>query len=175
MAFASYIPDKIEVVENMASKTVVTAEHWNNILNELIVQGNLTAQAVYDVITQLANSTGADDIGAATITGVSGTTVQTVMAGLKALIDLCYTSNTTDTLLAQKETIAAANQLVKTITFNSTDGKFTITKQDGSQSIIDTDIEKTAVNFAYNPTTQALDLTLTDGSITSVSLSSFIS
>ena len=174
MAFTSYIPDKIEVTESMASKTVVTAEHWNNILNELIVQGNLTAQAVYDLMTQLANSTGADDIGAATITGVSGTTVQTVMAGLKALIDLCYTSNTTDTLLAQKETIASANQLIKNISFNPADGKFTITTQDGTVSVIDTAIEKTAVNFAYNPDTQALDLTLEDGSVTSVPLSAFI-
>ena len=174
MAFTSYTPDKIETAEAMASKTVVTAEHWNNILNMLIAQGNATAQEVYDLIAQLASTAGADDIGAATITGVAGTTVQTVMVGLKALIDLCYTSATTDTLLAQKETIASANQLIKTITFNSSDGKFTITKQDGSQSIIDTAFEKTAVNFAYNPTTQALDLTLADGSVTSVSLSAFI-
>ena len=174
MAFTPYVPDKIETAEAMASKTVVTAEHWNNALNMLIFQGNSTAQAVYDLIAQLSASTGADDVGLNTITGVSGTTVQTGLAGLKALVDLCYTSATTDTLLSQKEMVADANQLIKTITFNPADGKFTITTQGGTVSVIDTAIEKTAVNFAYNPTTQALDLTLEDGSVTSVSLSAFI-
>ena len=97
MAFTPYVPDKIETAEAMASKTVVTAEHWNNTLNMLISQGNSTAQAIYDLMTQLSASSGADDVGLNTITGVSGTTVQTGLAGLKALVDLCYTSAATDT------------------------------------------------------------------------------
>ena len=174
MSLIDYTPDKIETPESMASKTVVTAEHWNNALNMLISQGNSTAQAVYDLIAQLATSIGADNVGLNTITGVSGTTVQTGLAGLKALVDLCYTSAATDTLLSQKEAVADANKLIKTITFNPADGKFTITTQGGTVSVIDTAIEKTAVNFAYNANTQALDLTLEDGSVTSVSLAAFI-
>lgn len=169
-----YTPAYTVINEARATKTVVTSEEWNALFNLLATQGNSTATALYNFITLIEGSTGAADVGGTPITGVTGTTVQTIMVGLKALIDACYTRAATDALLATKESVTDANALVKTIAFNAADGKFTITTQGGTVSVIDTALEKVAVNFAYNATTQALDLTLADGSTTSVSLSAFI-
>lgn len=174
MALIEYTPQRILTTESMTTKGVVTAEHWNEVINLLTSQGNNSATAIFNLIAALGASTGAADIGAATITGVTGTTVQTVMAGLKGLIDLCYTASATDTLLSQKETVADANQLVKTIGFNSANGVFTITTQGGTVTTIDTALEKVAVNFVYDQDTQSLILTLADGSTTTIPLSAFI-
>ena len=174
MALIEYTPQRILTTENMSTKSVVTSEHWNEIINLLTSQGNNSATAIYNMLNAIAASTAAEQVGAATITGVTGTTVQTIMAGLKGLLDLCYTASATDTLLAQKESLADANQLVKSITFNNLDGKFTITKQDGTSSIIDTALEKVAINFTYDQATQSLILTLADGSTQTIPLSSLI-
>ena len=72
-----------------------------------------------------------------------------------------------------------ANQLVKSITFDSTTGIFTITKQNGSASTIDTKIEKIAVNFYYDddptsPHYQSLVITLDDGTKQYIDMSALI-
>lgn len=71
-------------------------------------------------------------------------------------------------------------QAIKTIVFDSSTGTFTITFFNNTTQTIDTDIEKIAVNFDYDdnpqsPTYQKLIITLDDGTVKYVDLSSLIS
>ena len=174
MALIDYTPAYVNTTEQQVMKAVITPEHWNEMFNLLTAQGNNNSTALLNILLALDDSTTAAQLGVAAITGVAGTNVQAIMASLKGLIDLCYTASATDTLLAQRESVTAANALVKTVSFTPADGKFTFTTQGGTTTVIDTAMEKMAVNFAYNATTQALDLTLEDGSTTSVPLNAFI-
>lgn len=64
--------------------------------------------------------------------------------------------------------------VVKNIELNQTNGVITITRFDGSAYTIDTDLEKIAVNFSFDETTQKLIITLEDGTTKEVDLSAFI-
>jgi len=63
---------------------------------------------------------------------------------------------------------------VKSVTFDKNTGTFTITYENNTTSTIDTDIEKVAVNFDYDPVTERLILYLSDGSTKYVDLSALI-
>lgn len=63
---------------------------------------------------------------------------------------------------------------LKNITFDSTTGTFTITRENNTSFDINTDIEKIAVNFNYDPVTQRLILTLSDGSTVYIDLEALI-
>lgn len=67
-----------------------------------------------------------------------------------------------------------AAKLVKDITINEANGVITITKYDNTQVVFDTKLEKIAVNFKYDVTTQRLIITLDDGTIQYVDLASLI-
>lgn len=67
---------------------------------------------------------------------------------------------TLDTTKATKTEVAT---LVADVTFEESTGIITITKKNGSKITIDTQMEKIAINFVYNPTTQQIILTLIDG------------
>ena len=67
-----------------------------------------------------------------------------------------------------------AQSCVKKIEYDKTTGKFTITAVSGAQQVIDTMLEKLAVNFDYDPTAQQLIITLDDGSKKYVDLSALI-
>ena len=69
---------------------------------------------------------------------------------------------------------SVVNNTVQSITYNDATGVITITKVNGTSTTIDTKLEKLAVNFAYNPDTQQLDITLDDGTIQHVDLSTLI-
>lgn len=73
-----------------------------------------------------------------------------------------------------KADLSTVNTLVKTISFNEATGVFAITLQNGSQTTIDTALEKIAVNFAYNSETQQIELTLIDGTVQYIDVSDFI-
>lgn len=75
---------------------------------------------------------------------------------------------------ASKVDLTKANELVKEITYDESNGTLTITKMNGSKTMIDTKLEKLAVNFAYNPQTQQLIITLDDGTVQNVDLSALI-
>lgn len=57
-----------------------------------------------------------------------------------------------------------AQSCINKIDYDETTGKFTITAVSGAQQVIDTMLEKLAVNFDYDSTTQQLIITLDDGS-----------
>ncbi len=67
-----------------------------------------------------------------------------------------------------------AQGLIKSLTFNRTNGVFTITYFNGATATIDTMLEKLAVNFDFDETTQQMIITLDDGTQKYVDLSAFI-
>ena len=75
---------------------------------------------------------------------------------------------------ASKVDLTRANELVKEILWDESNGTLTVVKMNGSRAVIDTKLEKLAVNFTYNPQTQQLVITLDDGTVQNVDLSSLI-
>lgn len=76
-----------------------------------------------------------------------------------------------DTTKATKTEVAT---LVADVTFEESTGIITITKKNGSVITIDTQMEKIAVNFTYDPTTEQIILTLIDGTKQYIDLSALI-
>ena len=75
---------------------------------------------------------------------------------------------------ASKVDLTKANDLVEEILWDESNGTLTVVKMNGSRAVIDTKLEKLAVNFTYNPQTQQLVITLDDGTVQNVDLSSLI-
>lgn len=75
---------------------------------------------------------------------------------------------------AAKVDSVKANELVKEILWDESKGTLTVVKMNGSKAVIDTKLEKLAVNFTYNPQTQQLVITLDDGTAQNVDLSALI-
>lgn len=75
---------------------------------------------------------------------------------------------------ANKATKVEVASLVADVSYNEATGIFTITKKNGSVLTIDTKLEKLAINFKYNATTQQLIITLDDGSKQYIDLSALI-
>lgn len=75
---------------------------------------------------------------------------------------------------ASKVDLAKANELVKEILWDESKGTITVVKMNGSKAVIDTKLEKLAVNFKYSPQTQQLVITLDDGTVQNVDLSALI-
>lgn len=67
-----------------------------------------------------------------------------------------------------------AQGLIKSLTFNPSNGVFTITYFNGTTATIDTLLEKLAVNFDFDETTQRMIIYLSDGTQKYVDLSAFI-
>lgn len=75
---------------------------------------------------------------------------------------------------ASKVDLTKANELVKEILWDESNGTLTVVKMNGSKAVIDTKLERLAVNFDYDPQTQQLVITLDDGTVQNVDLSSLI-
>ena len=75
---------------------------------------------------------------------------------------------------ASKVDLTKANELVEEILWDESNGTLTIVKMNGSQAMIDTKLEKLAVNFTYDSQKQQLIITLDDGTTQNVDLSSLI-
>lgn len=67
-----------------------------------------------------------------------------------------------------------AQSCIKKIEYDKATGKFTITSVSGAKAVIDTILEKLAVNFDYDATTQQLIITLDDGTKKYVDMSALI-
>ena len=78
------------------------------------------------------------------------------------------------TLDTTKATKTEVSTLVADVTFEESTGIITITKKNGSVITIDTQMEKIAVNFTYDPTTEKIILTLIDGTKQYIDLSALI-
>ena len=69
---------------------------------------------------------------------------------------------------------STAYTMVKDISFNENNGVFTITRLNGSTFTIDTRLEKIAINFKYDYSTQKLIVTLIDGTTQSIDMSALL-
>lgn len=74
----------------------------------------------------------------------------------------------------EKADATTVQSLVAGITVNDVTGEITVTKENGSTNVIQTTLNKIAVNFTYDYATQNLILTLNDGTQTRISLASLI-
>lgn len=75
---------------------------------------------------------------------------------------------------AAKVDLTKANELVKEILWDEPKGTITVVKMNGSKAVIDTKLEKLAVNFTYDPQSQQLIITLDNGTTQNVDLSALI-
>lgn len=69
---------------------------------------------------------------------------------------------------------STAYTMVKDISFNENNGVFTVTRLNGSTFTIDTRLEKIAINFKYDYSTQKLIVTLIDGTTQSIDMSALV-
>jgi hypothetical protein len=101
-------------------------------------------------------------------TAINRDRLNNIEGGIDAIDDRVCALDTT------KVDLTKANELVKEILFDESKGTLTVVKMNGSKAVIDTKLEKLAVNFKYNPQTQQLVITLDDGTVQNVDLSSLI-
>lgn len=78
------------------------------------------------------------------------------------------------TLETTKATKTEVATLVADVTFEESTGIITVIRKNGSVFTIDTQLEKIAVNFTYDPTTEQIILTLIDGTKQYIDLSALI-
>ena len=78
------------------------------------------------------------------------------------------------TLNTEKSDKTTVDNLIASMTVDDETGVITLTKQNGSTVTIQTTLNKLAINFGYDYETQELLLTLNDGSVARVNLSSLI-
>lgn len=132
---------------------------------------NVVAPAFNRLIEYLSGS-GADGVGVDAIEGLAGYTVQEVLQSLKTLVDSKVSDAQHTEDLAEKLDIDDAGTLIKSIDFNESNGKFTFTKYDDTVTVIDTALEKIALNVRLDG--QQFVLTLIDGTEQRVDLSEFL-
>ena len=101
-------------------------------------------------------------------TAINKNRLNNIEGGIDAIDDRVCALDTT------KVDLTKANELVKEIIWDESNGTLTVVKMNGSRAVIDTKLEKLAVNFTYNPQTQRLVITLDDGTTQNVDLSSLI-
>jgi hypothetical protein len=73
-----------------------------------------------------------------------------------------------------KAEITDISTLVESVTVDDATGEITLTKYNGSTTVIQTTLNKIAVNFSYDYATQDLILTLNDGTEARISLAALI-
>lgn len=101
-------------------------------------------------------------------TAINRNRLNNIEGGIDAIDDRVCALDTT------KVDLTKANELVKEILWDESNGTLTVVKMNGSQAVIDTKLEKLAVNFKYDPESQQLVITLDDGTVQNVDLSSLI-
>jgi hypothetical protein len=101
-------------------------------------------------------------------TAINRDRLNNIEGGIDAIDDRVCALDTT------KVDLTKANELVKEILWDESNGTLTVVKMNGSKAVIDTKLEKLAVNFTYNPQTQQLVITLDDGTVQNVDLSALI-
>lgn len=156
-------------VTDAADRPTGTAQQIKYLFDRLALE--VVIPALNALIDELTNS-GASSVGTS-ISGVAGTDVQTVLEGMKALIDDRYTKEQADGLLGGKADKTTIAPMLADMTIDD-NGVITITRQNGTTKSWDTALEKIAVNFDFNPERQKLTLMLEDGTTKEVDLSAFV-
>ena len=156
-------------VTDVADRPTGTAQQIKYLFDRLALE--VVIPALNALIDELTNS-GAASVGTS-VSGVAGTDVQTVLEGMKALIDDRYTKEQADGLLGDKADKTTIAPMLADMTIDD-NGVITVTRQNGTTKSWDTALEKIAINFDFNPERQKLTLTLEDGTTKEVDLSAFV-
>ena len=156
-------------VTDAADRPTGTAQQIKYLFDRLALE--VVIPALNALIDELTNS-GAASVGTS-ISGVAGTDVQTVLEGLKALIDDRYTKEQADGLLSDKVSKAEFASVLADMSIDE-NGVITVTRKNGTTKQWDTALEKIAINFDFDAETQKLKLTLEDGTTKEVDLSAFV-
>lgn len=101
-------------------------------------------------------------------TAINAMRLNNAESGIDKLDDLLIAMD------AAKVDLVKANELVEEVLWDESNGTLTVVKMNGSKAVIDTKLEKLAVNFTYSPQTQQLIITLDDGTTQNVDLSALI-
>lgn len=156
-------------VTDAADRPTGTAQQIKYLFDRLALE--VVIPALNALIDELTNS-GAASVGTS-VSGVAGTDVQTVLEGMKALIDDRYTKEQADGLLGDKADKTAIAPMLADMTIDD-NGVITVTRKNGTTKQWDTALEKIAVNFDFDAERQKLTLTLEDGTTKEVDLSAFV-
>lgn len=73
-----------------------------------------------------------------------------------------------------KADAVVVNNLIRDISVDDETGEITVTRENGTELVIQTTLNKIAINFAYDYNTQEIVLTLNDGSEARIDISSLI-
>lgn len=101
-------------------------------------------------------------------TAINRDRLNNIEGGIDAIDDRVCALDTT------KVDLTKANELVKEILWDESQGTLTVVKMNGSKAVIDTKLEKLAVNFSFDEANQRLVIILDDGSKQYVDLSAFV-
>ena len=101
-------------------------------------------------------------------TAINQDRMNNIESGIDAIDDRVCALDTT------KVDLTKANELVEEILWNESNGTLTVVKMNGSKAVIDTKLEKLAVNFSFDEANQRLVIILDDGSKQYVDLSAFV-
>ena len=101
-------------------------------------------------------------------TAINKNRLNNIEGGIDAIDDRVCALDTT------KVDLTKANELVKEILWDESNGTLTVVKMNGSRAVIDTKLEKLAVNFSFDEANQRLVIILDDGTKQYVDLSAFV-
>lgn len=101
-------------------------------------------------------------------TAINKNRLNNIEGGIDAIDDRVCALDTT------KVDLTKANELVKEILWDESNGTLTVVKMNGSRAVIDTKLEKLAVNFSFDDANQRLVIILDDGTKQYVDLSAFV-
>lgn len=101
-------------------------------------------------------------------TAINKNRLNNIESGIDAIDDRVCALDTT------KVDLTKANDLVEEILWDESNGTLTVVKMNGSRAVIDTKLEKLAVNFSFDEANQRLVIILDDGSKQYVDLSAFV-
>ena len=101
-------------------------------------------------------------------TAINKNRLNNIEGGIDAIDDRVCALDTT------KVDLTKANELVKEILWDESNGTLTVVKMNGSRAVIDTKLEKLAVNFSFDEANQRLVIVLDDGTKQYVDLSAFV-
>lgn len=165
----------VNVKSTSGSRLIGTVQENKHVFDKL---PELIASAINEIVDALLASadgdSGADNIHITPITGIAGTTVQSILESIKAALDNTYNQEYVNGKLDEKADKTTVAQSIKEVSLNSDNGVLTFTRQDGTAYAIDTMLEKIVTNFAYDGTTQSLVFTASDGTVNRVSVAEFI-
>ena len=101
-------------------------------------------------------------------TAINRNRLNNIESGIDAIDDRVCALDTT------KVDLTKANELVEEILWDESNGTLTVVKMNGSMAVIDTKLEKLAVNFSFDEANQRLVIILDDGTKQYVDLSELI-